>query len=99
MVFSWALKAGMYDAPQFSTEDVPNLNATTPEKMQVWKSWIRSEVARRTVLGLYIVDGLVAQFAGGVPCGRHATNPLSFSSHEAVFKANTADDWIVQMNK
>ena len=79
--------------------ELPELHATPTEKMKGWKSWSVSEVRRRTVLALFIIDAQIAQFSGGVPSGRHATNSLAFASKESVFDAKTADDWIAEMSK
>lgn len=48
----------------------------------------------RTLLGLYIVDGVVSQFSGNLTFARHTANPLALPSCDAVFNASSADDWI-----
>jgi len=99
LAFSWARQFGMYDLREFSIRDVPELSATRAEKMEKWKTWASLEIQRRTVLGLYIIDGQLARYSSGAPVGRHVTNPMIYSSRESIFSAKNADDWIFQMNQ
>ncbi|KAL5362007.1 hypothetical protein BJX96DRAFT_176756 [Aspergillus floccosus] len=48
----------------------------------------------RTLLGLYIVDGVVSQFSGNPTFARHAANPLLLPNNEAAFNAAAVDSWI-----
>jgi hypothetical protein len=89
----------MYDLTGLSVGDVPEIGAMHAEKMKKWKTWVSFEIQRRTVLGLYIIDGQLARYSGGVPIGRHVTNRLPYSSRESIFDAKTVDDWIIEMNK
>ena len=89
----------MYDLGGLSVGDVPEIGARHAEKMKKWKTWVLFEIQRRTVLGLYIIDGQLARYSGGVPIGRHVTNRLPFSSRESIFNAKTVDDWIFEMNQ
>jgi hypothetical protein len=62
-----------------------------------WRRWIAQETMLRTLLGLYIVDGVVSQFSGNPTFARHAANPLPLPSSDAAFMASTPDEWIQQM--
>lgn len=84
----------MYDA----AVPVP-LPATTDSaaKQNAWRRWIAHETMLRTLLGLYIVDGVVSQFSGNPTFARHTANPLPLPSCDAAFAAATPDEWLVHM--
>ncbi|KAL2844930.1 cytochrome P450 [Aspergillus pseudodeflectus] len=91
----WASHCGMYDA----CEAVPLPSPTdSPAVIQsAWRRWIAQETMLRTLLGLYIVDGVVSQFSGNPTFARHAANPLPLPSGDAAFLASTPGEWIQQM--
>ncbi|KAL2426420.1 hypothetical protein ABEF95_004397 [Exophiala dermatitidis] len=98
LAFAWARQFGMFDLEEFHLSELPQVSASKEEKNQKWKMWVDSEIQRRTVLGLYIIDAQLARYAGASPVGKHVTNPLAFSGNDAAFQARNADDWIEQMS-
>lgn len=82
----------MYDTPD--PIDLPRLEDPLEEKYQKWHRWAAQETMLRTLLGLYIVDGVVSQFSGNPTFARHVANPLLLPSNEASFNATTVDSWI-----
>ncbi|KAL4941790.1 cytochrome P450 [Aspergillus oleicola] len=93
----WASHCGMYDAAQAVA--VPNVMESPATKHEAWHRWIAQETMIRTLLGLYIVDGVVSQFSGNPTFARHTANPLLPPSGDAAFAALAADDWIQQMQQ
>ncbi|KAL4862949.1 hypothetical protein BDV12DRAFT_206864 [Aspergillus spectabilis] len=93
----WASHCGMYD----STEAIPlPSQADNPViKDQAWRRWVAQETMLRTLLGLYIVDGVVSQFSGNPTFARHTANPLLLPNCDAAFTALTPDDWIQNMQQ
>ncbi|KAL2863984.1 cytochrome P450 [Aspergillus lucknowensis] len=93
----WASHCGMYDVAD--AVHLPSPSDPPAIKEQVWRRWIAQETTLRTVLGLYIVDGVVSQFSGNPTFARHAANPLLIPSSDAAFVAPTPDEWILQMQQ
>ncbi|KAJ5289792.1 ATPase inhibitor, partial [Penicillium atrosanguineum] len=97
MAIFWASHCGMYEmlghAPLPPTDSPPEMIS------HAWHTWIARETRIRTLLGLYIVDGVVSQFSGNPTFVRHMANPLTFPSDELTFDANTADEWLGLMHK
>ncbi|KAL4744700.1 hypothetical protein BDW72DRAFT_212269 [Aspergillus terricola var. indicus] len=93
----WASHCGMYDATNVVT--LPRPTDGPDVKCKAWYRWIAQETMLRTLLGLYIVDGVVSQFSGNPTFARHTANPLALPSCDAVFNASSADDWIHLMQK
>ncbi|KAL4995574.1 cytochrome P450 [Aspergillus recurvatus] len=93
----WASHCGMYDAANAVT--LPRLTDSPDIKREAWYRWIAQETMLRTLLGLYIVDGVVSQFSGNPTFARHTANPLLLPSCGAVFDASSADDWIQLMQQ
>ncbi|CBF87425.1 C2H2 finger domain transcription factor [Aspergillus nidulans FGSC A4] len=93
----WASHCGMYDAANMVTLPMPTDSQSV--KCKAWYRWIAQETMLRTLLGLYIVDGVVSQFSGNPTFARHTANPLALPSCDAVFNASSADDWIHLMQK
>ncbi|KAL2821760.1 hypothetical protein BDW59DRAFT_149991 [Aspergillus cavernicola] len=95
--FFWARHCGMLDSEPFSIEDVPFPNASSSEKDHKWRTWAAREIQQRALLAYYILDGLVAQMSGDGASTRHVANPLTLSSSEVAFDANSADEWLTHM--
>ncbi|KAL4812284.1 cytochrome P450 [Aspergillus spinulosporus] len=93
----WASHCGMYDAANAVALPKPTENPDV--KCEAWYRWIAQKTMLRTLLGLYIVDGVVSQFSGNPTFARHAANPLALPSCDAVFNASSADDWIQLMQE
>jgi hypothetical protein len=97
LAFHWAQRCGMLDGEPYHSMSVPPLDASDLEKENQWRLWSAREIQQRSLLALYILDGLVAQMSGEPTSMRHDTNPLYVPSNEAAFQALTADEWISQM--
>lgn len=97
LAFAWARQFGMFDLDEFNLHDLPANSAGQEEKKDKWKAWVYTEIQRRTVLGLYVIDAQLARYAGASPVGKHVTNPLKFAGNDAVFQARTPDEWIHEM--
>lgn len=87
----------MYNLTDFSVRDIPTPTASLEEITAKWKSWVSIETQRRTVLGLYIVDGQDARFAGAAPYGKHLSNPIKLPGNDRCFRAKSANEWALQM--
>jgi hypothetical protein len=88
----WASHCGMYEG--LGQPSLPSPDASYEVMQRAWYSWIAQETRLRTLLGLYIVDGVVSQFSGNPTFARHMANPLALPSDESVFNAATAQEWI-----
>ncbi|KAJ5875287.1 uncharacterized protein N7473_012634 [Penicillium subrubescens] len=88
----WASHCGMYEG--LEQPPLPSPDAHPEVILQAWHRWIAQETRLRTLLGLYIVDGVVSQFSGNPTFARHMANPLTLPSDESIFNAATAEDWI-----
>ncbi|KAL3479642.1 hypothetical protein BJX99DRAFT_255370 [Aspergillus californicus] len=93
----WASHCGMYDA--LEAIPLPSLSDTSRTKQQTWQQWIAHETMLRTLLGLYIVDGVVSQFSGNPTFARHTANPLNLPSCHSAFAALSPETWISQMQR
>ncbi|KAL4926708.1 cytochrome P450 [Aspergillus undulatus] len=93
----WASHCGMYDAIQ--PVSLPSPTDSPASKQEAWYRWVAQETMLRTLLGLYVVDGVVSQFSGNPTFARHTANPLLLPSGDAAFTASTSDDWIQQMHQ
>lgn len=87
----------MYDATY--TVHFPAETESSAAKQDAWRRWIAHETMLRTLLGLYIVDGVVSQFSGNPTFARHTANPLLLPSCDAAFAAGTADEWLIHMKR
>lgn len=88
----WASHCGMYEG--LDQPALPSPDAHPDIIQRTWHSWIVQETRLRTLLGLYIVDGVVSQFSGNPTFARHMANPLTLPSDESIFNAATAQEWI-----
>ncbi|KAH7116126.1 hypothetical protein B0J11DRAFT_539292 [Dendryphion nanum] len=88
----WARYCGLFDLPELATfpssEDPPEI------KYQAWRTWLGREVQLRTLLGLYILDGIISQFSGNPTFAQHMSNTLPLPSDEDTFNATNEDDWL-----
>ncbi|RDW84107.1 uncharacterized protein DSM5745_04433 [Aspergillus mulundensis] len=92
----WASHCGMYDA---ATAALPSLTDSPAAKHESWCRWVAQETLIRTLLGLYIVDGVVSQFSGNPTFARHTANPLLLPSSDAAFNASSPGDWVQLMQQ
>ncbi|KAI9370216.1 cytochrome P450 [Aspergillus egyptiacus] len=93
----WASHCGMFETAE--STPLPSSADLPASRDEAWRKWIAQETMLRTLLGLYIVDGVVSQFSGNPTFARHAANPLLLPSGDAAFAATTPDDWIHQMQR
>ncbi|PLB53756.1 hypothetical protein P170DRAFT_396402 [Aspergillus steynii IBT 23096] len=97
--FYWARVSGMYAVEDLQQDEIPCAESCEPEKNAAWRRWAAIEVQRRSILGHYIIDGLISQTSGSPASARHLINSLVASCSDGAFSAKTADDWIVEMKK
>ncbi|KAL4898078.1 hypothetical protein BDV59DRAFT_206732 [Aspergillus ambiguus] len=88
----WASYCGMYD--KLDPIELPQLDDSIEQKRQGWCQWAAQETMVRTLLSLYIVDGVVSQFSGNPTFARHPANPLRLPNDDAAFEATSVDLWI-----
>lgn len=87
----------MYEIDSSISLDPPNTPTAPEDKLHTWKRWAARETQLRALLGHYILDGLIAHYAGGTTSQRHAHNPLPPACAETVFEASNFDDWFSRM--
>lgn len=87
----------MYDFAEPMPLPLPE--ASAGEKLRAWHKWAAQETMVRTLLGLYIVDGMVSQFSGNPTFARHLSNPLFLPSNDVAFNATTVDTWMEHMHR
>lgn len=90
--FYWARYCGLFDLP-----DVPVISQLQddPEtKYRSWRLWLAHETQLRSLLGLYIIDGVISQYSGSPTVAQHMSNQLLVPSSEAAFRTDNPDDWI-----
>lgn len=94
LAFYWANHCGMSDCEPYSLANLPQMSAPQAEKDQQWRRWAAREIQQRALLAHYTIDGLIAQMSGESTSVRHSANQLGLPSSDAVFAAETADDWL-----
>jgi hypothetical protein len=92
--FSWARRCGIFDNTAHPNETVLASHLSGAEKDHQWRRWVGMEIQHRSLLALYVVDGLIAQMTGEPTSVRHAANQLPLPGNENAFKATTADEWM-----
>ena len=93
--FYWARECGMYKTKR--TFD-PVRGSESPRQVEEqWRLWAAEESQLRALLGHYILDGQLAQFANAPTCQRHASNPLPLPCSDRLFNASTADQWALEL--
>ncbi|KAJ5281402.1 hypothetical protein N7478_006774 [Penicillium angulare] len=97
--FYWARSSGMYSVQDVLSKNPPRIDMPEREKDILWKTWAASEVQRRAILGHYILDGLISQASGSPASASHLINSLGTACSDAAFSAETADEWIVEINR
>lgn len=96
--FFWARQCGMYDSAQFSLDELPSSDDSEATKDYQWRIWVAKEIQLRALLGHYIIDGLMGHMFGRAASIRHTANKLRLPSTDALFEANSADEWISVLN-
>ncbi|CEJ61693.1 hypothetical protein PMG11_10216 [Penicillium brasilianum] len=97
--FYWARTSGMYTVDDLQLATIPKVEAEPAVKETAWRIWVAAEVQQRAVLGHYILDGLISRASGSAASARHLTNKISVACSDAAFMAETADEWILQMEQ
>ena len=85
----------MYEMTEYP--DLPKLNSSPEVKMRAWQNWAARETKLRALLGLYIMDGVIAQFSGNPTFAQHMCNPLPLPSSELAFEATSPEAWLREM--
>lgn len=67
-------------------------------KYRIWRSWLARETQLRSLLGLYIIDGVISQYSGSPTVAQHMSNQLPIPCNERLFNNDNPDDWIRAMN-
>ncbi|KAF1814246.1 hypothetical protein P152DRAFT_412867 [Eremomyces bilateralis CBS 781.70] len=92
--FYWARHCGMFELAKMPKLPVDGSNSE--HEQQIWRFWAARETQLRALLGMYIMDGIVAQFSGNPTFASHMGNPLPLPGSEAAFEATTASEWVQQ---
>ncbi|KAF2738909.1 hypothetical protein EJ04DRAFT_509088 [Polyplosphaeria fusca] len=88
----WARYCGLFDLPELAP--LPSFDDSPEVKYRAWRFWLSREGQLRTILGLYIMDGVISQFSGNPTFAQHMSNQLPTPSDEQTFNASTPDEWI-----
>ncbi|OJJ95340.1 hypothetical protein ASPACDRAFT_127445 [Aspergillus aculeatus ATCC 16872] len=95
--FYWARTCGMYAVAELQT---PPTMPCPPQELQAhWHRWTTVETQKRAILGHYILDGLISQTSGAPASARHLINSLRTAGSDVVFQAQTANDWLDQLQQ
>ncbi|ETI25656.1 hypothetical protein G647_02430 [Cladophialophora carrionii CBS 160.54] len=97
LAFYWARRCGMLDNDPYPARSVPPADAPDSAKDYQWRLWAAREIQQRSLLALYMLDGLISHMSGDPTSVRHTTNQVHVPSNEAAFEASTANEWISQM--
>jgi hypothetical protein len=93
--FYWARYCGLFDLPD--VPPLPELRADADTKYRIWRLWLARETQLRSLLGLYIIDGVISQYSGSPTVAQHMSNLLPIPSSEVYFDQDNPDDWIRAM--
>ncbi|GKZ49863.1 hypothetical protein AbraIFM66951_002571, partial [Aspergillus brasiliensis] len=97
MNIHWTRYCGMYS--NLEAINLPSKDDPSAKKNAVWKRWVARESQLRTLLGLFLVSGVVYQFCG------HSISICPFiislprPCDSLSFAADTPDKWIEAMMK
>lgn len=91
-------REGLYEASSGHVH-VASIHESSSEKDKRWKAWASQEAFRRSILGYYILDGLMADLSGRPTTVRHLSNMLPIPSDDSLFYASTADEWLAELQK
>jgi hypothetical protein len=90
--FYWARHCGLFDLPDVAP--LPSRNDTTNLVYEAWRGWIARESQLRSLLGMYILDGVISQYSGNPTFAQHMANQLPMPSDELAFSAISASEWL-----
>lgn len=91
-------REGLYEASS-RLRFAASIHESSSEKEKRWKAWASQESFRRSILGYYILDGLMADLSGRPTTVRHISNMLPIPSDDSLFYASTADEWLTELQK
>lgn len=91
--FYWARHSGMFELAKIPELPMDGGSA----EHEAWRYWAARETQLRALLGMYIMDGIIAQFSGNPTFAAHMGNTLPMPCSDAVFEASTAAEWAQQM--
>jgi hypothetical protein len=90
--FYWARHCGLFDLPDVAP--LPSRNDATNLVYEAWRGWIARESQLRSLLGMYILDGVISQYSGNPTFAQHMANQLPMPSDELAFSAISASEWL-----
>jgi len=82
----------LFDLPDLLA--IPSLDDIAEIKYQSWRIWLARETQLRTLLGLYIIDGVISQYSGSPTVAQHMANQLPVPCAEEVYNATNPDEWL-----
>lgn len=91
-------REGLYEAAS-RRGHIESVAESMSMKEKTWRDWASQEALRRSILGYYILDGLMADLSGRPTTVRHLNNILPIPSDDALFHAATADEWLTEIQK
>lgn len=91
--FYWARHCGLFDLPDMP--DPPPADQPPDVVHQAWRLWLAQENRLRTLLGLYILDGVISQYSGNPTFAQHMSNPLPMPCDEHIYNARDAQEWLL----
>jgi hypothetical protein len=94
--FYWARHCGLFDFPD---NTIPPLHDDVDFIHQSWRSWVARESQLRSLLGMYILDGVISQYSGNPTFAQHMSNQLPMPSEELAFSAVNSKEWLQQMTQ
>jgi hypothetical protein len=90
--FYWARHCGLFDLPIIAP--LPSPDDTAEFVYEAWRGWVARESQLRSLLGMYILDGVISQYSGNPTFAQHMANPLPMPSGELAFSAITSSEWL-----
>lgn len=74
--------------------DLPSPHDPVDSKCLSWKRWAATESQLRTLLGLYVLDGVISQYSGNPTSASHMSNILALPCSEETFEAPDQETWL-----
>jgi hypothetical protein len=88
--FFWARQCGLI--VKQTSSDLLGPDVPLAERYHEWKIWAAGEVQQRALLGLYMLDRLVAPMTGESTTQNHMSNQLPISCNDAAFLTEPSED-------
>jgi hypothetical protein len=93
--FYWARHCGLFDFP--NDEMRPSKEDGADTIHQAWRIWVARECQLRSLLGMYILDGVISQYSGNPTFAQHMSNHLPMPSNELTFTASNPKEWLQRL--